>query len=705
MKYKLAFLIFAILLTVNIFSHVPKDSFLFLHDEYLILSDQEDFKQFFTRNPNNFGIANTTVMLVTFFDRLYYSLTFFLNISTLHAQMVLYFLKFLLLMYLPFVGFSLINKLFKDETRVGDFEVFVISLWYSFNTYTLIFLHGNAFALTLLLAYVLAPLSFYYFHRSVFEGDILSKLKFIFTLFLMFFSLYVFAVFVMLLTIYVFLYAFAKKITFGKVMGNLLSLAILFLPLLSMFILIPYELFVNFNITTNLSGGETYNMLKGGLLYQLLMWFSWGIYTFWSPRNIFTFSQYFRTFPSLVAPFILYGIVIYGAIKKKTTILIPIFLFLFLFFIFFSKGAQSPFGEIYKYLVENNFLFRLFRSPDNKFGFGVIFSMACLLIFVASSVKKSVFIPLIIFVIAIQGFLIFNGVAVIGENKKTSTDRIISLSTEQQNLISFINKSNLTYGYILALPTTDFGHFEVGSNDLHIGQDLLPKFLKLPFIHLADNTGMSSKLYKNLSGLIKNEDITVLANSPIRYILLRYDVKRADVSKSLIRELKENFKPIYTTKMYELYENTLAVPIIEVSNSSISYDYPVKHKITLKNVSDPLDLNFYEGFNRDWYIFPIKRSKEVNLDANIFDVKYLWQKPAFADSHVLLNNYGNKWKISSNEIRSLGNEFFIQNADGTIDFDAVIYFKTQAIFYLGIILSGFYLLLVGIYALYIIKKR
>ena len=134
--YLVFFVTLSIFLTLIFFWGVDANQFLFLHDEYLTLSLNESLGSFYTRIPRDFGSSNTTILIVTFFDRLYYLLSYSLGLSILASEKVLYFLKLILITTLPFLGFQRLVKQYGSNAT--GLSTLLISLWYSFNIYTLI---------------------------------------------------------------------------------------------------------------------------------------------------------------------------------------------------------------------------------------------------------------------------------------------------------------------------------------------------------------------------------------------------------------------------------------------------------------------------------------------------------------------------------------------------------------------------------------
>ena len=711
----LTFFLISAFLTAIFFKDVPKNEFIYIQDEFLVLTKQENFNSFFTQSPTDLGTANTATMIVTFFDRLYYSTTNYFNLNIYDSEKALYFIKLFLIISLPFFGFKKLTTLFKSKS--DDIVVFTISLWYSFNTFTLIYWHGNAFSLTLLICYALAPLALYYFHASVFMGKkITDKIIFAILLFLMSFALFFFAVFCLILVFYTALYTVLNKISLLTLVKNILKLSVLYLPFISILLLIPYDMFSNPVRTVNLAGGETYGNIQGGLLYQFLMWFTWAIYIEWQPRNVYTFDKYFLSIPSLAAPFVLYFLIIGGFLKKKSSLFLTLFSFLFLFLVFFAKAAQKPFGEIYLFLINHSNLFRIFRSPDNKLGFGIVLVVAILLLIVSNGYKKRLFISLLIGVILTQGYILFSGIAIKGENNLRASDRIILIDKEYLEVAAFINKNSLPYGYALPLPSVEVGHFELNDGSAYIGQDLLPKLTNLPFLYVSDSSGMLSNAHDKISTSLQKKEASHLEEFSIRYYIVRNSIRMKKINKEINQRLSDEFKSVFRNSRFMVYENPKAIPLVQSENVQFKIVNPVKYQLSLKNVKKSKRIILNQNYNANWKLYPntdghnnkcdhfklheqsnTKECPRIYEYPNFKDVFYSWTKPFPESLHKEQKGYANSWIISSDILKNNlePNQYKI-NPDGSIDAELVLFLKTQSIFYAGVIISSTYLLVLSL---------
>ena len=72
-------------------------------------------------------------------------------------------------------------------------------------------------------------------------------------------------------------------------------------------------------------------------------------------------------------------------------------------------------------------------------------------------------------------------------------------------------------------------------------------------------------------------------------------------------------------------------------------------------------------------------------DGSIFET---WSYAPFDEKyHLTANGFANSWIIELDYLESRGSDILRQNADGTYDFELVLEFKNQRIFYIGVFIS------------------
>ncbi len=639
--------------------------FLFLHDEFLLLNKTEAVKSLYLHSPTDFGTAyNVNSFVVTIFDRLFYAAAYSLTDQVLTVQYVFYFIKLFLLLLLPYLGF---RKMADKES--GILTPVLISLFYTFNTYTLIYWHVTAFSLTLILCYALAPLAFHYFRRTISaDSDIKLAIGTSILIFFMSFALYLFIVFALFLLMYSALYVALNSERKGVILKRLAQISAFTTPLILYYLLVLYEMFAPSPLAVNATGGETYGLLKGGLLYQFLMWFSWGIYTSWEPRNIYSFAEYFRSPLSLAAPFVVYATVLWGIIKSKKTVTCGILLSILVVFFVFIKGPQEPFGFIYTFFINHVPGFRVFRSPDNKLGFGIILTLALLLLKVAPVYKKRLFQALLITVIVIQGWPVFTGKALQGENTEISRDRIVTLSEGYEELITFLSKSD-QQGYILVIPPVEFGLYDFGA-DSHLGQDILQKLSPLPFVYLSKYSGMSIDTYNTLSTALGTGSYGALRQFPITYIIKRNDIRLSDEEKILEVSVPQSTEPVFSNNLFTVYAVPNSVPLVTSPGSTFRKVSPVQYNVNIRNPVENHRIVLNQNYNDNWKLFISNKESPQN---------FLFPPGKQIEAeNVAGGGYPNTWVLNKDDLSSTGNQ--------TVTI--VIFYMLQTYLYVSLLLSA-----------------
>lgn len=650
MKKTLALLIFVtILIFISIFSKIPNDSFLFIHDEYLVFTKDEALNSFFVRSSNDLGYSTFSIILVTFWDRVLYLVLYYLGLSLPYVSKVSYLIKFLLITVLPFFGFK---KIIEHMGKVDWLSLFFLSLFYAFGSFPLVYWHGNGFSLSLLIFYSLAPLAFWYVIEICRrELALIELISFVILLFFMSFGFYIYLVFIFVSFLYVLFLGRNKFFV-----TNLVKLFLLFLPFISLLWLIVYDMFFTSVQNVNFSGGETYNQIRGGFLYPLFQWFSWGIYTIWTPRSIFTFYEYLQG-PFYILPLVgMYIYIGYLSYKYKFCRFFYILLGIMLFVLLLVKGSQPPFNDLYLYLVENVAIFRVFRSPDNKFGFGVFFVFTLIISYVVSKYysfrvrHKVLFVGFLSIFVLSQVWVFISSRGLIGEDSSVSSDRVVSIPENYTSLANFINR--LPYGYIITSPESDFSYFSIGE-DRHFGQDILPKIIFKPFIYTNEHSSISKDASLIIKDAIQSADYT---KTPIKYYLLRKD----NILKLKPEIIPGDWPLLYSDSTFSLYSVLESMEVIS-STSPIRFEYksPILFKIvTTTGNSQNITLN--ENYSLGWGL--------------------LGGNSVLKASRVEASDYGNYWELEASEVSR----------------EMMLYYEPQNYLYLGIIISLVYLLLLVI---------
>ncbi|MFH1744579.1 MAG: hypothetical protein ABH881_00195 [bacterium] len=206
-------------------------------------------------------------------------------------------------------------------------------------------------------------------------------------------------------------------------------------------------------------------------------------------------------------------------------------------------------------------------------------------------------------------------------------------------------------------------------------------------------------------------------------------------------------------------ENVIKAPIIEFKKIN-----PTKYRVKIHQANEQFPLIFSESFHNKWKAYPAKsKSKNVKLRMENGDIKnytildgseddqaterelkdfinsglvsdlddekkidfvsknfygtiqnenlssgYFWEnwfkEPIDENNHLMANGYSNSWIIDPKEVCQDKN-FCIKNSDGTYDFELVIEFWPQRLFYIGLLASGSILFGCIAFMFYDWKKR
>ena len=227
---------------------------------------------------------------------------------------------------------------------------------------------------------------------------------------------------------------------------------------------------------------------------------------------------------------------------------------------------------------------------------------------------------------------------------------------------------------------------------------------------------------------IKNNEINnIVYKYLIQYLLTK---KIIDIfsSKNRILNIVETRKKLYTPTI-EFKEINPSKYVVIVHNAKISFPlifnlmylkgWNVYPQVYPQNTDDKYSKDDYNKtenilkianknitFNGNQFI-----SRNINgtiqnnniPDGHIFQT--LFGKPLSSKYHFVANGYANSWWINLNYIKKLGPRYYKVNKNGTIDFEMIIDYWPQRLFYIGIIISGATVLLCVLYLIYDWKKK
>lgn len=726
------FLLVAVGLNVIYFHDLTVGEFIFSGDQLLRFSYNEAFDHsLFIRKMDHLGVFNSWQQIVQFWDILYYLATHALHLPLIIIEKLSFSFILFISFVLSFAGFRRLSSLFKQEKK--DLILIAITLWYCLNPYTLVLWHGGVYILGVALTYALAPLILYYFHLSVFSDPRLkNKLICVLLLFFASFVFWLFAVIVFLLAWYSLFVILIGRKSFFPFLKNIGHLLLIYLPFISVVLFAVFHEYSSNAGDQNVDYSPTFGNQIGGLWYQFLMLFSWGIYTVWTPRTLYPFGAYFLSWQYMAVTLGLYALIPLGAylawkgkrgekkknLKQRIIFLTRsensfflIFLLLLGVAIFFAKGAQEPFGGIFLYLFEHVPFFSVFRSADHRFGFAVVLSVAVLLLYASQRFNKYFFFGALMTLMLFQSYPLFTGTAVRGENIEGKYyDRIIHVPLEHQEIADTLNQRNEGSGYVLVLPSVEYGHYVLDPDTVeeYVGPDLFPKLIDKPFVYASVSTGMSKAAQTTLEEVIKEKDYKKLRQFPIRYLILRRDLPCLDCLTLPPGDADREFIKLWESERFSVYEVPDAAPLVRASNAYFRMINPTQFQVQLDHVSRPEALRLGLSFHPAWKVYIEKKGSSIVCDPRDIrksvsgkeclrkkqfflgdEMRYLFAKSLFDSSHAIDNGYANVWTIDPDFVRRhYDSEFYTTNSDGSLNLNLRIYYQPQSWFYFSVLLSA-----------------
>lgn len=722
MKFKktalwIGFVALSLVLTLVFFAGLDSNEFIYSGDQFFRFSKHEAFaNSFFLRKSVDLGVLNGWQFATQFWDAIYYLFAFRFTSDLKLIEEVLFFMVLLLSLGISYWG---VSKFFREENCCEDtIVVFLISVWYAFNPYTLELWHGGVYNLGSSLTYSLAPIVFYYFKSSVFSK---TNLKNIFMCALLLgvssFTFWLFAPLLFFLSLYWLLQIFRTKLPIKIVAINSALLIVSYLPLVAFVLTGIMHEFFNRGGDNNATFDPTFGNIQGGLGYQLLMLFSWAIYTDWTPRTMYPFASYFFSPAYFLGIGLLYFVILAGVIsvyrgglKDRKWALEYIFtarlsrvnlsemwiiLGIFAVSVFFAKGGQAPAGEIFIYLYNHVPFFSVFRTPDIRFGFIMVLCLAILLAVLAKQFKTYVLrFSLFIFTL-LQAWPFFSGIAVRGENVPGKYfDRVVHIPADYSELAQFINANGDSLSYVLPIPAVEYGHYRIDQGENLVGQDMLSKLIEMPFLYTSSSGGVSTNTYQSVKDILDRQEYGRLLKFPIEYVVIRTDIdcSGCDYSEDKLAQISSL---VFQNATFRLYLLNNYSTIIKGQNVKAYKVSPVQYAIQLKGVRADSEINFLQSYNENWRLFLVPRG-DLGCDSSggcahgrsifkVSDFNLFSASQLGADSHKSKIGYENTWVLSKDEVELVAkNGEVVKNVDGSIDFSAVLIYYPQ----LSYILAG-----------------
>lgn len=684
---------------------------------------------FFWKNDVYFGYSNAWNTTYLFPVASYFLL--FSNIFGLINSQILFYVLLLFLSYILFYGFI------REELNGGRNSILLLlpSVFYSTNIFVSINLSGSS---VLLLPYVLIPYQLKLVNklliRSEFKDILIFSLSFVF-------ASAINPPTLAINLVSIFIYASYKIYTKRDYINKKKLIQTLFLTII---ISIGINFYWLISILTYFTSSADYgSILSESLQMQnrsstyLNVFRFLGLWSFDQGFNnipYFNYSGFYLNNTVLIFTNFLSLLIIlaYSLFSRNKVFIKTIaFIYMVISILMIVGTKEGIFSSAYAFLYDNLPLFSMFRS-SYKFMALYILSYCILMSYFLITVKNNYLknISIVIFIV----FIVLSSYPIWGKKVFLDGKQVNAIPEYYYEAADFFKKDESSFK-ILLLPEQYFGVYTWGKVNAN------PEILfgkSIAVRQPGSSSEKSNKLVLNLYDYLflnKYETFEKLSKEiGIKYIVQRNDFdweyysKISQSPRKVAETLSryEKIKEFGSLDVYLLDENHL--PIILSNNISFQRINPSKYKIYIKDLSGIQTLNFLESYDIQWklYLKPvdINEEKKCNVIKNysqetfrvsecspvnsFFDgeeLRYLYDRYLFDETHTQSFGYSNSWLIDSDYIKNnFDKNYYKENLDGSINVEIILYFKPQSYFYLGILVS-LITSIICIFTLILIKLR
>ena len=407
-------------------------------------------------------------------------------------------------------------------------------------------------------------------------------------------------------------------------------------------------------------------------------------------------------------------------------------LFFILIFMFMLSGFFNPIGNPISHLLIKLKVYQFYREIYH-FTFILIPLFFVLLSFLSvrlnKNVKKIIFFILVLsLVLKILSLFTYS-------TTNTISNKIYSWNsqqlTENEEAYNLIYSKYKTGEYILFVPFY-YNTYDkrMNASDKEGGAD---SFLISNCVSTIGNwLPLNYPYQKIISSFDKNTSTrNTFSNLGIKYVVFRKNfassVEQLYNTEELKKKIKKdsNFMLVEKNIFFEIYENGYNSGMINSNNLLFKKINPTKYKLYIKELKNSQDLYFLQSYSKAWKIYPKSNPTNAWCSKNKYynqsntteceyaqeyfqgnELSYFTANSISDDSHRIGYDYANLWTIDPEYIKqSFSKEYYIENPDGSIDVELVLYFKPQSYFYLGLIVSGITLFGYFGYLIYDWQKR
>ncbi|MFA4817341.1 MAG: alpha-(1-_3)-arabinofuranosyltransferase family protein [Parcubacteria group bacterium] len=431
--------------------------------------------------------------------------------------------------------------------------------------------------------------------------------------------------------------------------------------------------------------------------------------------------------------------------KKKEWHRVLFFSILVLVGFFMMKGTAPPFGEVFRWLLDNNGSFlSLFKNPVNKFGIVAVMSSAVLIGLAVNEIatrakrKSTLFIIIFLASSALSGLIFpyWTGEAVRSRFK-------VDIPSAYSGVAQYLNSYNSSLK-VLPLPLFTVNNFKAykwgysgaGVDQYFIQNSLVDRSFEVgsletekailllrDAINMEDATrvvglcrqyGIGWIVYHNdADPTFYNEDLHLASTK--RVLNTPFFVLEKSFSELSLYKIADSIPQLYSPdrivvypsdgeplNSYRLVDNKTKKPMF-ISNANLTMNKdrsavkiesvdmpkldftnisPTKYLVNISGATAPYYLVLSESFNPNWKVYVVGENKSTGFWDTLFG------NALPEENHLKVNGYANGWTIDPEYIKqNFSKDYYKENPDGSIDVELTLYFKPQSYFYLGIIIS------------------
>lgn len=648
-KYKIFNLCAYIFLVIGYFRWFSLNIFSYSDYNYFFLETLKtsSFSTYWQSNIN-FGFVNEVVWRLSyqFFPQFLSNFNIPFNIS----EKILFFILFV------FLSIFVSNILSKKFFQTYNYGIF-FSLFFLYNPYFLSINSQGHILLSISILFSIISISFYFNKISV--NDIIIS-----NIFLFLASIYDVRFTYISFFIILFIFLLEYLINKNKLIYKKIVLFIFLFILINFFwiFLLFLSLFLenNFTLSREIFGTNFYNYLYSVSFF----------YPFWNLETITWFNINKIPFFYWLLPILAFSPLLFEKKKKQLTL---IFSVIALVGIFLTKGINAPFGIIYEFLFYFFPGFSAFRVSD-KFYFLILFSYSILIILFINAIKKIKLLKYILFLFIFLLFLpnfyfLYSGnIDSLYVERNIPEDYLLFknlIISEDEYFRTLWVPVKSRWGYysdnnpIVSLGEVynyDWGEFR-NSNSIY--SPINHQIVEL-FHHSYSNKLLDISSIKYIVVPIedeKNNDNFFIYYGNNRSFYINYlnnlsYLKPVDIGFNNLKLYENrNYRPhFYTTN----YNESIHFDSNNFNNIKYKKINPTKYEIIIKNLTNPVYLNFAEKYDINWFL------SIDNLNFNNYHFKN--------DANL------NSWYLDPNII-------------GKENVELTLYFKPQSYLYLGLIIS------------------